>query len=252
MLADEESDLAHPAARGRRGPAASGAARLRQGRGGRAGAGHRQPVRRRPDGQQRHRLGAGALGRGHRPGPRLFHPDRRADQPRQFRRRADRHERRADRHQHLDPQPLGRIERHRFRDPGQPGRRIPGAGARRCHPVRTPLGGHGRPARRRRSRRLAGAGGARGDRRRRPAPGQPLRAGRCRGGRRDHRCGRPAGELAGRDDLPDVGGRDRPDRPRHPDARRRAGRDRGGDDRRARHPARRRDAPCPRPPCCPA
>ena len=59
-------------------------------RGRRRGAGDRQSVRRRPDRDARHRLGAGAhAGRHHRLS--VLHPDRRRDQSGQFRRRAGRH-----------------------------------------------------------------------------------------------------------------------------------------------------------------
>ena len=54
----------------------------------------RQSLRRRPDRDARHRLGAGAhAGRHHR--LPVLHPDRCRDQPRQFRRRAGRHDRQA-------------------------------------------------------------------------------------------------------------------------------------------------------------
>ena len=68
----------------------------------------RQSVRRRPDRDARHRLGAGAHpGRHHRLS--VLHPDRRRHQSRQFRRRAGRHDRQAGRHQHRDLLALGRL-----------------------------------------------------------------------------------------------------------------------------------------------
>ena len=56
-------------------------------RGRRSGARDRQPVRHRPDRDQRHRLGARPHHARHRLRP-VVHPDRRRDQPRQLRRRA--------------------------------------------------------------------------------------------------------------------------------------------------------------------
>ena len=96
--------------------------RFRRAGGRRSRAGHRQSVRRRPDDDQRHRLGAGALAY-RRVGFRLLHPDRRGDQSGQFGRRADQHERAAGRHQHRDLQPQRRFHRHRFRHPVQHGQR---------------------------------------------------------------------------------------------------------------------------------
>ena len=76
--------------------------------GRRPGARHRQSVRRRPDRDARHRLGAGAHpGRHHR--LPVLHPDRRRHQSRQFRRRAGRHDRQAGRHQHRDLLALRRL-----------------------------------------------------------------------------------------------------------------------------------------------
>ena len=72
------------------------------------------PVRRRPDDDQRHRFGACALAYRHFRF-RLLHPDRRGDQSRQFGRRAGQHVRAAGRHQHGDLQPERRLDRHRFR-----------------------------------------------------------------------------------------------------------------------------------------
>ena len=100
-------------------------ARLRQFRraaGRRRRARDRQSVRRRPDRDARHRLGAGAhAGRHHRLS--VLHPDRRRDQSRQFRRRAGRHDRQARRHQHRDLLALRRLAGHRLCDPGQHGAR---------------------------------------------------------------------------------------------------------------------------------
>ena len=74
----------------------------------------RQSVRRRPDRDPRHRLGAGAhAGRHHR--LPVLHPDRRRHQSGQFRRRAGRPRRQARRHQHRDLLALGRLAGHRLR-----------------------------------------------------------------------------------------------------------------------------------------
>ena len=51
----------------------------------------------------------------------VLHPDRRRDQSGQFRRRAGDDGRQARRHQHLHRVELRRLDRHRLRDPGQPG-----------------------------------------------------------------------------------------------------------------------------------
>ena len=59
------------------------------------------PVRRRPDGHERHRLGPGPH-QGGRERLSVLHPDRCRHQPRQFRRRARQHGGRAHRHQHGD------------------------------------------------------------------------------------------------------------------------------------------------------
>ena len=67
-------------------------AQFRRAAGRRRRAGDRQSVRRRADGDARHRLGAGAhAGRHHRLS--VLHPDRCGDQSRQFRRRAGRPDR---------------------------------------------------------------------------------------------------------------------------------------------------------------
>ena len=100
-------------------------ARLRQFRrtaGRRRRARDRQSLRRRPDRDPRHRLGAGAhAGRHHR--LPVLHPDRCRDQSRQFRRRAGRHDRQARRHQHRDLLALRRLAGHRLCDPCQHGAR---------------------------------------------------------------------------------------------------------------------------------
>ena len=100
-------------------------ARLRQFRrapGRRHRARDRQSLRRRPDRDPRHHLGAGAhAGRHHR--LPVLHPDRCRDQSRQFRRRAGRHDRQACRHQHRDLLALRRLAGHRLCDPGQHGAR---------------------------------------------------------------------------------------------------------------------------------
>ena len=80
------------------------------------------PVRRRPDRDARHHLGAGAhAGRHHRLS--VLHPDRCGDQSRQFRRRAGRHDRQARRHQHRDLLALRRLAGHRLCDSRQHGAR---------------------------------------------------------------------------------------------------------------------------------
>ncbi len=93
-----------------------------QGRGRRPGAGHRRPLRRRPDRHQRHRLGLRPCSRRPVAGP-VFHPDRRRHQSGQFRRCAGRHERPAGRHQSHDRHAVGRLHRHRLRHPVQSGAR---------------------------------------------------------------------------------------------------------------------------------
>ena len=129
----------------------------------RRGARHRQSVRRRPDRDPRHRLGAGAhASRHHRLS--VLHPDRRRHQSGQFRRRAGRSRRPAGRHQHRDLLALGRLARHRLCHSRQHGagggglrqstaaRRSSGPGSapscRRSPPTSpTAWGSSGRPAR---------------------------------------------------------------------------------------------------------
>ncbi len=67
---------------------------IRPRRSRRSGSGHWQPVRRRADGDERHRFST-CPQPGHDRRFRLLHPDRRLDQSGQFRRRADEYERRA-------------------------------------------------------------------------------------------------------------------------------------------------------------
>ena len=98
--------------------------RIPTARGRRFRARHRQSLRRRPDGDQRHHLGAGPHpGRHQR--LRLLHPDRCGDQSGQFRRRAGHHGRQARRHQHGDLFAIRRIDRHRLRHSRQHGRKLP-------------------------------------------------------------------------------------------------------------------------------
>ena len=74
----------HPALRRwRRNHVLSAARRFGRARGRRPGARHRQSLRRRADGDQRHRVGPGA-NPGRHLGPQLLHPDRRRHQPRQL------------------------------------------------------------------------------------------------------------------------------------------------------------------------
>ncbi len=112
----------------------------------------RQSLRRRPDRDARHHLGAGAhAGRHHR--LPVLHPDRCRDQSRQFRRRAGRHDRAARRHQHRDLLALRRFAGHRLCDSRQHG--ACGGGLRQ----ERRQGGEAAVARR------AAAGGDAGDRR---------------------------------------------------------------------------------------
>ena len=87
-------DRARPSDRG-------AARRFRQAAGRRLRRRHRQSVRARADGHLGHRQRLGPQRPRHR-GLRGFHPDRRVDQSRQFRRRAGQPARAADRHQHRD------------------------------------------------------------------------------------------------------------------------------------------------------
>ena len=98
-------------------------ARFRQFRradGRRCRARDRQSLRRRPDRHPRHHLGPGAHASRHHRLP-VLHPDRCADQSRQFRRRAGRHDRPPCRHQYRDLFALRRFAGHRFCDPRQHG-----------------------------------------------------------------------------------------------------------------------------------
>ena len=145
-------------------------ARLRQFRraaGRRRRAGDRQSVRRRPDRDARHRLGAGAhAGRHHR--LPVLHPDRRRHQSRQFRRRAGRSDRPADRHQHRDLLALRRLAGHRLCHSRQHGAGRRGLGQERRQRGEAAL-----------ARRQAAGGDARD--RRQPGPQAPgRRAGRQR------------------------------------------------------------------------
>ena len=76
------------------------------------------PVRRRPDGHQRHRIGVRPAARRPVAGS-VLHPDRRGDQSWQFRRCAGRHERQSHRHQLHHRLAGRRVERHRLRHPVQ-------------------------------------------------------------------------------------------------------------------------------------
>ena len=125
----------------------------------RMGDGHRQSVQPRRHGDRRHRLGAQPRHQ-HRP-LRQLHPDRRRHQPRQFRRSAVQHGRRGDRHQHRDHLAVGRLDRHRLREPVEHRgagdrsaarvRRDAARLARRAHPAgrptRSPTASSIRPAR---------------------------------------------------------------------------------------------------------
>lgn len=91
------------------------AGQFRRAPGGRPGAGHRQSLRRGPDGHQRHRLGARAQPARHQQ-LRELHPDRRGHQSRQFGRRADRRQRQPAGRQHRHLFTLGRQHGHRLRD----------------------------------------------------------------------------------------------------------------------------------------
>ena len=87
--------------------------RQRSGQGRRLGRRGRQSVRARRHGDRRHHFGGRAQ---HQRGAvRRLHPDRRADQPRQFRRPHLRPRRRGDRGQHRDLLAVGRLGRDRLR-----------------------------------------------------------------------------------------------------------------------------------------
>ena len=85
-----------------------------QRRGGRPGARHRRSLRRRPDGDERHRLGARPHA-GRRLRLPVLHPDRCGHQSGQFGRRADRHDGRLVGINTAIFSRIGRIERHRLR-----------------------------------------------------------------------------------------------------------------------------------------
>ena len=127
----------------------------------------RQPVRPSAHGDLGHRQRA----RPHRHQPRRprgLHPDRRRDQPGQFRRRAGRPRRRPGRHQFRDPVAERRQHRHRLRDPLQHGPLDHGAADR----VRAR---QSRPARR--DHAVADAGIPQEPRARRERPGRARLAG---------------------------------------------------------------------------
>ena len=105
--------------RRRQQPADAVARQLRCGGGRRRRARRRQSARRRPDRDDGHRQREGPRHRRHE--LRGLHPDRRADQPGQFRRRAGQHRWRAGGHQLADPVAVGRQHRHRLLDSGQHG-----------------------------------------------------------------------------------------------------------------------------------
>ena len=155
---------------------------FRRAAGRRRGDRDRQSLRRRPDRDPRHRLGARAhADRHHRLS--ILHPDRRRHQSGQFRRRAGRSRRQARRHQHRDLLAFGRLAGHRFRHS-----REHGAGRARVGEKRR-QGGEAALA-----RRQAAAGHARDRREPRPqASGR--RAGRKRAARQPGRR-RPDCETA--------------------------------------------------------
>ena len=82
----------------------------------RMGGRGRQSVRARRHRDGRHRVGHRSR---HRPRRRRLHPDRCADQSRQFRRPDLRHQRQGDGRQHRHLLALGRLGRHRLRHPGR-------------------------------------------------------------------------------------------------------------------------------------
>ena len=149
---------------------------FRRAAGRRRRARDRQSLRRRPDRDAWHHLGAGAHpGRHHR--LPVLHPDRCRDQSRQFRRRAGRHDRAARRHQHRDLLALRRLAGHRLCDPRQHG--ACGGGLRQGRRQ----GGEAAVARR------AVAGGDAGDRRDAGTEDADRRAGRQRRRRTARRRG---------------------------------------------------------------
>jgi hypothetical protein len=160
--------------------------------GGRPGAGHRQPFQRRADRDLGHRQRAGPQPAG-AVDLRELHPDRRCDQPRQFRRCAGRRPGQPDRHQHG----------HLLAQRGQHGHRL-------CHPGGHRAPGDGRPGARR-------PGAPRLDRRRaaRPDAGGgrdlwPADPSRCadhrRAGQRAGEQGRPAARRRGAAHRRNAGG----------------------------------------------
>ena len=114
---DEKTDLASAQDRHEGETAVRHLGRQRSGQGRRLGRRGRQSVRARRHGDRRHRLGGRAQ---HQRGAvRRLHPDRRADQPRQFRRPDLQPRRRSDRHQHRDLLALGRLGRDRLCGAGE-------------------------------------------------------------------------------------------------------------------------------------
>ena len=196
--------------RERRGAAGPDPGRLRWPRSGRSGACHRQSLWRRTDGDQRHRLGAGAYpGRHHRLW--LLHPDRCGHQSRQLGWCAGQHGGRAGGHQHRDLLEVGRLHRHRLRHSRRHGEdrhrlcrgglggqaSLARGGAAGCHGGDRRLAGHG-PAGRRAGRE--------------PASRQPAERRRAEA-RRHHRGhrGQARREFAGAG----LSGRDNRDRSKH-------------------------------------
>ena len=106
--------------------------RFGQSRSRRPRARHRRSVRRRTDGDERHRLGARPHASRHL---RLsvLHSDRRRHQSRQFRRRAGRHGRPPRRHQHRHLLQERRVARHRICDSFQHGAARGSGGVARRH-----------------------------------------------------------------------------------------------------------------------
>ena len=124
-------------------PAHAAVRRLVEGQGRRRRARDRQPARRRSDGDDGHRQRQGALDE--QRGLRGLHPDRRAHQPGQLRRRVDQRDRRAGGHQLADPHAIGRQHRAWLRHSVEHGAAGDGPAADRRQ-------GRARPARRERSR----------------------------------------------------------------------------------------------------